>query len=139
MYAHPLIPPTRYGSSIKAIDDTAAKDIPGYIRTIELDDPSEIVQGWALVIAENFPAAMKAADAVEVDWAAGPTAAVTESDILAEGRKLTADPASGVLVVNDGDVEAARAVCGQNAHGDVHDEHRAALHAGTAKCTGGIR
>ncbi len=109
VYAHPLIPPTRYGSSIKAINDTAAKDIPGYIRTIELDDPSEIVQGWALVIAENFPAAMKAADAVEVDWAAGPTAAVTESDILAEGRKLTADAASGVLVVNDGDVEAARA------------------------------
>lgn len=109
VYAHPLIPPTRYGSSIKAINDTAAKDIPGYIRTLQLDDPSEIVQGWALVIAENFPAAMKAADAVEVDWAAGPTAAVTESDILAEGRKLTADSGSGVLVVNDGDVEAARA------------------------------
>ncbi|MGI9237521.1 MAG: xanthine dehydrogenase family protein molybdopterin-binding subunit, partial [Woeseiaceae bacterium] len=108
VYAHPLIPPTRYGSSIKAIDDNAAKDIPGYIRTIELSDPSETVQGWALVIAENFPAAMRAAGAVDVEWIAGPTAAVTEAHILAEGQKLTADSASGVLVVNDGDVATAR-------------------------------
>ncbi len=108
VYAHPLIPPTRYGSTINAIDDTAAKDIAGYLRTIEIDDPSEIVQGWALVIAENFPAAMKAARAVEVDWSAGPTASVTEADILAEGEKLTADPTSGVKVVDDGDVVAAR-------------------------------
>ena len=109
VYAHPLIPPTRYGSSINSIDDTAAKDIPGYMRTLSLNDPSEVLQGWAVVIAENFPAAMKAADAVEVDWAPGPTAAVTESHILAEGAKLAADPASGVKVVDDGDVAEARA------------------------------
>ena len=109
VYAHPLIPPTRYGSTINAIDDTAAKDIPGYMQTLAIDDPSEIVQGWALVIAENFPAAMRAAAAVDVDWAPGPTAAVTEAHILKEGAKLTADPASGVKVVDDGDVEAARA------------------------------
>lgn len=108
VYAHPLIPPTRYGSTIKAINDNAAKDIPGYMRTLQLDDPSEIVQGWALVIAENFPAAMKAAKAVEVEWSPGPTAAVTEAHILAEGEKLTMDSASGVMVVNDGDVAAAR-------------------------------
>ncbi|MDH3553932.1 MAG: molybdopterin-dependent oxidoreductase, partial [Gammaproteobacteria bacterium] len=109
VYAHPLIPPTRYGSSIKSIDDTAAKDIPGYMRTLALSDPSEILQGWAVVIAENFPAAMKAADAVNVDWVAGPTAAVTEANILAEGERLTADAASGVKVVDDGDVVQARA------------------------------
>lgn len=108
VYAHPLLPPTRYGSTINSINDTAAKDIPGYMRTLALSDPSEILQGWALVIAENFPAAMKAADAVEVDWAPGPTVAVTEAHILAEGEKLAADPASGVKVVVDGDVAAAR-------------------------------
>jgi len=109
VYAHPLIPPTRYGSTINSIDDTAAKDIPGYMRTLSLNDPSEVLQGWAVVIAENFPAAMKAADAVEVDWAPGPTASVTEAHILAEGAKLAADPASGVKVVDDGDVAEARA------------------------------
>jgi CO/xanthine dehydrogenase Mo-binding subunit len=109
VYAHPMIPPTRYGSTIRSVDDTAAKDIPGYVRTLTLNDPSNVIQGWAVVIAESFPSAMKAARAVKVDWEAGPTAEVSEADILAEGAKLIADPASGALVVNDGDVAAARA------------------------------
>ena len=138
VYAHPLIPPTRYGSSIKAINDNAAKDIPGYMRTIQLSDPSEIVQGWALVIAENFPAAMKAADAVEIDWVPGPTAAVTEAHILAEGRKLTADGSTGVLVVNDGDVDAVRESASKT-HSATHYEHGAAFHSGTAECARRIR
>jgi len=108
VYAHPMIPPTRYGSSINSIDDSAAKDIRGYMQTIQLNDPSEILQGWALVIAEDFPAAMKAAEAVKIDWAPGPTAAVTEAHILAEGEKLVADASSGALFVNDGDAVAAR-------------------------------
>ena len=108
VYAHPLIPPTRYGSSINAINDEKAKAIPGYLQTLQVNDPSDVIQGWALVIAENFPAAMKAAKAVNVDWSPGPTAAVTEAHILTEGEKLVADPASGTLYVNDGDAVAAR-------------------------------
>jgi len=109
VYAHPLIPPTRYGSSIRSVDDSAAKNIPGYLQTIQITDPSEVIQGWALVIAESFPSAMKAAEAVKVDWQAGPTANVSEADIIREGEKLAADKASGVLVVDDGDVAAADA------------------------------
>ncbi len=108
VYAHPMIPPTRYGSSIESIDDSAARDIPGYQQTLQLTDPSDIIQGWALVIADSFPAAMKAADAVNIEWSPGPTAAVTEAQILAEGEQLTADSSSGVLFVDDGDVTAAR-------------------------------
>lgn len=108
VYAHPMIPPTRYGSTIRSIDDTAAKDIPGYLQTMQVTDPSDIIQGWALVIADDFPAAMKAADAVEIDWAPGPTASVSEEHILAEGQKLAEDPASGTLFVDDGDTAAAR-------------------------------
>ncbi len=107
VYAHPLMPPTRYGSSINSIDDTVARDIPGYLQTLEIEDKSDFVQGWAIVVAENFPAAMRAADAVEVEYTPGPTANVTEADILAEGAKLTADKSSGTLVVNDGDVDGA--------------------------------
>jgi len=51
---------------------------------------------------------MKAADAVNIEWQAGDTAAVSEADILAEGARLTADRASGVLVVDDGDTASAR-------------------------------
>jgi CO/xanthine dehydrogenase Mo-binding subunit len=107
VHAHPLIPPTRYGSSIRSVDDSAAKNIPGYLQTIQITDPSEVIQGWALVIAESFPGAMKAAEAIKVDWQAGPTANVSEADIIREGEKLAADKASGVLVVDNGNVAAA--------------------------------
>ena len=109
VYAHPMIPPTRYGSTITAIDDTAARDIPGYLQPIEIKDPSDVIQGWALVIAESFPAAMKAADAVNVDWSPGPTASVTEEHLFSEGAKLAADRSAGTLFVDEGDVAAARA------------------------------
>ena len=108
VYAHPLIPPTRYGSTIRSIDDSAAKDIPGYLKTLTIKDPSDVIQGWAIVVAESFPAAMKSAAAVKVDWEAGPTAGVSEAELFAEGARLAADSASGVLVVDDGDVAAAR-------------------------------
>ena len=54
VYAHPLIPPTRYGSTIRSIDDTAAKDIRGYQQTLVLEDPSEVLQGWAVVVADDL-------------------------------------------------------------------------------------
>ena len=117
VYAHPLIPPTRYGSTIRAIDDSAAKDIRGYLQTIEISDPSNTIQGWALAIGESFPAVMKAADAVSVDWQPGPTAEVGEADILREGERLAADRSSGVLVVDDGDVAVARESAAQTHSG----------------------
>lgn len=107
VYAHPLMPPTRYGSSIVSVDDSAAKAIPGYQQTLEIDDPSGFVQGMALVIADSFPAAMRASEVVSVEWEAGATASVTEEDILATGEKLVAAKDSGVLFVDAGDTPAA--------------------------------
>jgi isoquinoline 1-oxidoreductase beta subunit len=100
VYAHALMPPTRYGSSITAIDDSSATQIAGYQQTITLDDPSNELQGWALVIADTFPAAMKAADAVQISWQAGPTANVSEADLIGEGERLAADYKAGILFVD---------------------------------------
>ena len=108
VFAHPMIPPTRYGSTIRSIDDTAAKDIRGYVQTLALNDPSEVLQGWAVVIAEDYPAAMRAAEAVKIDWEPGPTADVSEDDLVAEGNRLVSDKGTGVLAVDEGDVAAAR-------------------------------
>lgn len=109
LYAHPLMPPTRYGSVINAVDDSAAKAIPGYQQTLVIDDPSGYVQGMALVIADTFPAAMQASEKVRVDWTPGETAGVSEADIFAEGEKLVNDPAAGALFVDAGDAGAALA------------------------------
>ena len=113
VYAHPLIPPTRYGSLIVSIDDSAAKGVPGYLQTLTLRDPAAVIQGWALVIADSFPSAIQAAKAVTVNWQAGSTRYVSEADILAAGETLVEDPSSGVLAVNEGDITEAQATAVQ--------------------------
>lgn len=107
VYARPIVPPTRFGSSVKSFDDSAAREVPGYIKTIELVDPSDTCQGWLAVVAENYPAAIEAADAVTVEWNAGPGSAISESDLQAESRRLIADPEAGSLFVDEGDVDAS--------------------------------
>ena len=109
VYAMPLLPPTRYGSKVNGIDESAAKTILGYIGAIEINDPSQTVQGHVVVAAETMAAVLKAARAVSVDWTPGPTASVTEAAILAEGVRLAADPEAGALFVNEGDVGSAKA------------------------------
>ena len=109
VYAMPLLPPTRYGSKVNGIDESAAKTIPGYIGAIEINDPSQTVQGHVVVAAETMASVLKAAKAVSIDWTPGPTASVTEAAILAEGARLATDPEAGALFVDEGDVGVARA------------------------------
>ena len=109
VYGIPLIPPTRYGAQVRGIDESAAESLPGYLGAVLIEDPTSTLQGWVVVAAETMPVALKAARAVQVDWQPGETAGVSEADLLAEGLRLARDPSSGTLVVDDGDVDAARA------------------------------
>ena len=108
VYARPKLPPTRYGAKVVSIDDSAAKAVRGYLRSIALDDPSGSVPGWVMVIAATYPAAVRAADLVRVAWQGGDGAAVSEKDIQDHGASLIADPHSGSLLdTGGGDVDAA--------------------------------
>ena len=107
VYARPKIPPTRYGSKVLSIDDTAAKKIRGYLKSEALDDPSGTVPGWVLVYAETYAAASRAADLVQVKWRAGAAAHVSEQDIVHYATKQIADPTLGARVVDDAGVEQA--------------------------------
>ena len=109
VYGIPLIPPTRYGAQVRGIDESAAESLPGYLGAVLIQDPTSTLQGWVVVAAETMPVALKAARAVQVDWQPGETAGVSEADLLAEGLRLARDPSSGTLVVDDGNVDAARA------------------------------
>ena len=105
VYAAPILPPTRYGSSIASIDDSAAKSVKGYRQTLKLDDPSESVQGWAVAVADSFWAAQKAARLVKVEWNVSDAAKVDEAAIQDRGRALIADQAKGaILDTGDNDV-----------------------------------
>ena len=107
IYARPKIPPTRYDSKVVSIDDSAAKHLPGYIRSLALDDPSGTVPGWVMVLADSFPAASRAADLVKVTWSSGEAAHVSEQDLQQRAAELIADPKGGSLVVDDPGVDAA--------------------------------
>ena len=98
VYACPILPPTRNGSSVSNVDDSEAKSVKGYQQTLVLDDPSGTAPGWVMVIAANFSAAQKAAKKIKVSWQAGDAASVSEADFMAEGRKLIKDPSQGAIL-----------------------------------------
>jgi CO/xanthine dehydrogenase Mo-binding subunit len=94
---------------VVSIDDSAAKRVPGYLRSLALDDPSGTVPGWVMVYAETFIAANKAADLVNVKWSSGKAATISEADIQKRSAELIADPKGGSLLVDDPGVDAALA------------------------------
>ena len=109
VYARPKVPPTRYDSKVVSIDDSAAKRVPGYLKSLALDDPSGTVPGWVMVYAETFIAANKAADLVNAKWSSGKAATISEADIQKRSAELIADPKGGSLLVDDPGVDAALA------------------------------
>lgn len=108
VYARPVMPPTRNSSKVNSVDDSAAKAVKGYLQYLIVDDPSGTVPGWVLAIATNFPAAIKAADLIKVNWTSGPAAKVSEKDLQDRAMALIADPTTGgVLDTGGGDTAAA--------------------------------
>jgi isoquinoline 1-oxidoreductase beta subunit len=107
VYARPKVPPTRFGSKVVSVDDSAAKGVPGYLRSIVLEDPSNTVPGWVMVYADSLWAAWTAADKVKVAWISDDTAKVSEKDLLEHAARLIANPKGGSLVVEDPGVDAA--------------------------------
>jgi CO/xanthine dehydrogenase Mo-binding subunit len=107
VYARPKVPPTRNGSKVVSVDDSAAKQVKGYIRSTVLEDPSGTVPGWVMVFADSFFAASTAADKVKVEWASDDTAKVSEKDVLARGMQLIENPSGGSLLVADAGVDGA--------------------------------
>ncbi len=96
VHARPKLPPTRNGARVVSVDDSAARRVPGYQRYLILDDPSDTVPGWVMVIADSYPAAIRAADLVEVTWTAGPGADVSEKMLLDHAAALIARSDTGV-------------------------------------------
>ena len=107
VYGRPKLPPTRYDSVVVAVDDSAAKAVPGYLQSLKIDDPSGTVPGWVVVVATSFVAASKAADLVKVTWKTGDAARVSEADLQRRSAALMADPKTGGTVIDDPGVDQA--------------------------------
>ncbi len=122
VYARPVMPPVRFGSQVATWDDSAAKKIPGYIRTIEIEDPTATCQGWLVVVAESWTAASNAVDMLDVTWEGGAGRETSEADLMAEGARLVMDDSAGSLFVLEGEPDAVLDVA-ETVHEAIYQTH----------------
>jgi isoquinoline 1-oxidoreductase subunit beta len=103
VYARPVMPPVRFGSKVTTWDDSVAKEVPGYLQTVVIDDPTDTCQGWLVVVAESWTAASQAADVLAVSWEGGSGRETGEAELLAEGERLVQDDSAGSIFMRHGD------------------------------------
>jgi isoquinoline 1-oxidoreductase subunit beta len=107
VYGKIVTPPVRYGATVKSVDDSAAKSVPGFIKTVILDDKTGTTSGWVVAVANTYANARKAADALKITYDHGPYAKVSSETLLDEAKRLQAEGDSGQFFVKDGDPAAA--------------------------------
>src|SRR3954466_8882099 len=107
VYGKIVMPPVRYGATVKSVDDSAAKKVPGFIKAVTLDDKTGTTTGWVVAVANSYPNAKKAAEALKVTYDNGPNAKLSSESLLAEAKRLQALDDSGLFFVKDGDTAAA--------------------------------
>jgi len=107
VYGKVVTPPVRYGATVKSVDDTAAKKVPGFIKAVTLDDKTGSTTGWVVAVANTYANARKAADALKITYDNGPNAKLSSQSLIDEARRLQALDDSGQFFVKDGDTAAA--------------------------------
>lgn len=107
VYGKVVTPPVRYGATVKSVDDSAAKKVPGFIKAVTLDDKTGTTTGWVVAVANTYANARKAADALKITYDGGPNAKLSSQSLLDEAKRLQALDDSGQFFVKDGDPKAA--------------------------------
>ena len=107
VYGKVVTPPVRYGATVKSVDDSEAKKVPGFIKAVILDDKTATTTGWVVAVANTYANARKAADALKVTYDGGPNAKLSSQSLLDEARRLQGLDDSGKFFVKDGDTAAA--------------------------------
>jgi isoquinoline 1-oxidoreductase beta subunit len=90
--------PPRFGATVKSVDATAAKAVPGVVAVVQ-------VPNGVAVVATGFWAAKQGRDALKIDWDETHAEKRGSDEIMREYRQLAAKP--GVSARKDGDADAA--------------------------------
>jgi len=106
VYGKVVTPPVRYGATVKSVDDSAAKNVPGFIKAVIVDDKTATTTGWVVAVANTYAQARKAADALKISYDGGPNAKLSSQSLLDEAKRLQAQDDSGQYFVKDGDPNA---------------------------------
>ena len=72
LYGKLAMPPVRYGATVKSVDDSEAKKVPGFVKAVVVDDKTATTSGWVVAVATSYEGAKKAAAALKIDWDKGP-------------------------------------------------------------------
>jgi isoquinoline 1-oxidoreductase len=105
-----LVPPrTRYASNVLKIDDSEARKVPGFVKAVKIDNALGKCTGWVVALAEKFPAAVKAAKALQVEVDPGPYGSLGLTDIFSELAQNARNTDAAANWVNEGDVDKALA------------------------------
>src|SRR6185312_9920159 len=107
VYGAVVTPPVRYGATVKSVDDSTAKKVPGFIKTVTLDDKTATTTGWVVAVANTYQNARKAAEALKITYDGGPNAKLSRQSLLDEAKRLQALDDSGQFFVKEGDPKAA--------------------------------
>jgi CO/xanthine dehydrogenase Mo-binding subunit len=102
-----VTPPVRFGATVKSVDDSEAKKVPGFIKAVTLDDKTGTTSGWVVAVANTYANAKKAAGALKIAYDGGPNAKLSSESIVAEAKRLQGLDDSGQYFVKDGDPNAA--------------------------------
>jgi isoquinoline 1-oxidoreductase len=106
-YGALAIPRSRYASKVLSVDDSEARKIPGYIKSVKIDDSMGKCTGWVVALAETYPAAVKASRALKIESDPGPYGKLSLSDIMEEFSEMSKNTQEGAAWVLEGDVEKA--------------------------------
>jgi len=109
VYGKLVLPPVRYGATVKSVDDSAAKKVPGFIKAVTLDDKTMTTTGWVVAVADTYQHARQAAEALKVTWDHGPNAKVSSESLLDEAKRLQKLDDSGLFFVKTGDTASGLA------------------------------
>ena len=90
VYGKIVTPPVRFGATVKAVDESAAKKVPGFIKAVTLDDKTGSTStGWVVAVANTYANAKQGrADALKITYDNGPNAKVSSESLLAEAKRL---------------------------------------------------
>jgi CO/xanthine dehydrogenase Mo-binding subunit len=107
VYGKVVTPPVRFGATVKSVDDSAAKKVPGFIKAVILDDKTATTSGWVVAVANTYANARRAADALKITYDNGPNAKLSSQSLLDEAKRLQKIDDSGLFFVKDGDTATA--------------------------------
>jgi isoquinoline 1-oxidoreductase beta subunit len=102
VYAKVAYPPTREGGKHTAVDDSQAKKVKGWVKTIANDQ-------LVAVVATSYESAVKARDALKITWAPGPNTGVSTETIFRDFAAKAKDGTGAIEWNKAGDAKAALA------------------------------